>query len=457
MPIKNVYGKKGKKSTAFVSSKAFRWSSSPGKPVTHVGKVDEVALALSTLSIDETETRPQTPPRERPALKARDSNAVVKPRLSPDIRERSPGQKAAIRQSPRLAAKRREATDGSRREPELSPTRHNAPPETQRKEALHTSKRSPKFDRHDSLLDSDSDEHPHVRSLLNLVTDAERRRAPVPFHQWTNDLDEDFTIIKIAEASYAQVYLLSRKVPTGITNDDQSILKIISLNPPSQHLSASAVDLRPQKVKGTSSEVEKVVSEVRLLDRMTEIPGFTNLREVRVLQGQPTSSFVTAWREWNKSRLKKDKSLFPDPSRKSNYGEDQLWAIVEMDHAGLDLEHPSVKIDSLWSLWDVFWGVAIALAKGEEDVKFEHRDLHLGNICVTQTREDDSFESPRVQNVDRKLGFTGLETTIIDYTLSRAEVASNTRVEPEVVYIDLAKEEIFDGDASENYQYEIYR
>ena len=121
---------------------------------------------------------------------------------------------------------------------------------------------------------------------------------------------------------------------------------------------------------------------------MTEIPGFTNLREVRVLQGQPTSSFVTAWRDWNKARPKKDKSIFPDPSRKSNYSEDQLWAVVEMDHAGLDLEHPSVKIDTLWSLWDVFWGVAIALAKGEEDVSFEHRDLHLGNICVTQTRAD---------------------------------------------------------------------
>ncbi|KAF2104464.1 hypothetical protein NA57DRAFT_70668 [Rhizodiscina lignyota] len=463
MPVKQVYGKKAKKSTAFVSSKAFRWSSSPEKthgPIEATQRIEEIAVALSTLKLEEDEVRPQTPPIERPVLKARDSNAVVKPRLPTRRRERSPAQKPTIRQSPRLAAKIQDAeTLITTEEPLLSPTKQkNCLLESNRAETRRPRTNSSRVERHDSVLDPATDEFSHARPLLNLVTDSEWKHAPLSFRRWTEDLGEEFTITKIAEASFAQVYLLSRRDPTGIANDDQSILKIISLNCEKQDDVDSVSDKRPQKVQETSSDIDKVVSEVRLLDRMTEIPGFTNLREIRVLQGQPSAPFIAAWREWNKSRSKKDKSIFPDPSRKANYAEDQLWAVVEMDHAGFDLEHPSVKIDTLWSLWDVFWGVAIAIAKGEEDVNFEHRDLHLGNICVTQTRPDDALQRPQIRNVHQKLGFTGLETTIIDYTLSRAEVSNSCLSgDSEVVYIDLAKEEIFDGDASENYQYEIYR
>jgi len=68
----------------------------------------------------------------------------------------------------------------------------------------------------------------------------------------------------------------------------------------------------------------------------------------------------------------------------------------------------------------------------------------------------------------KKLGFTGIETTIIDYTLSRALMSSSEEgiatvpdvptSSPETAFFDLSKDpSIFQGDAIEEYQYEIYR
>jgi len=77
--------------------------------------------------------------------------------------------------------------------------------------------------------------------------------------------------------------------------------------------------------------------------------------------------------------------------------------------------------------------------------------------------------------VRRKLGFAGLETTVIDYTLSRADMDSpaagegtKRRVSPlrsgevtdatHVAFFDLEKDPaIFEGDAEQDYQYEVYR
>ncbi|KAF2803341.1 uncharacterized protein BDZ99DRAFT_468295 [Mytilinidion resinicola] len=229
----------------------------------------------------------------------------------------------------------------------------------------------------------------------------------------------------------------------------------------------SKADLSRQNKIDWMSSPASVLSEVQLLQLMTPIPGFTNFRELRILQGRPAPAFVTAWKAWNKSKIKGEKSVFPDPSRKANYDENQLWAVVEMQDAGCDLEN--IVLRDVWSVWDVFWGVALAIGKGEKGVRFEHRDLHLGNICIRSCRpplEDAEntdptsvLTAPRIHNTHRKLGFTGLETTIIDYTLSRADTAdSPSPTAQDVAFLDLeADPAIFGADATYEYQYEIYR
>ncbi|OCK82490.1 hypothetical protein K432DRAFT_293127 [Lepidopterella palustris CBS 459.81] len=307
----------------------------------------------------------------------------------------------------------------------------------------------------------------HVRPLLKLCSDPVSRYAPVPFATWSARLESHFSIAKIAEASYGEVYRLSLKssIP-GFTKADESVLKIIALEPPKPTPGVSSRTHTPKQSRASAkktswmSAIPSVESEVKLLQRMTPVPGFTNFRDVRVLQGRPAPAFVAAWKAFNKGRKKGEKSIFPDPSRKASYAETQLWAVVEMQDAGTDLEN--VVVRDVWSVWDVFWGVALAVGKGEEGMRFEHRDLHLGNICIRPPSPTTSVTSPTIRITNRNLNFTGLETTIIDYTLSRAGMSdpspSSPQPDTEIAYLDLDRDlSLFTADATHEYQYEVYR
>ncbi|PSN60023.1 hypothetical protein BS50DRAFT_579537 [Corynespora cassiicola Philippines] len=326
-------------------------------------------------------------------------------------------------------------------------------------------------------------------------------RKILPFEQWSAELEPHFTITKIAEASFSEVYRLTAKsAALGSTNE--SVLKIVALKVPSEFPLPSQCHTRtvrdPENQANRErqdreehnmwkSDVADVLSEVKLLQNLNDIPGFTNFRELTVLQGRPSTTFANAWKSWNKSRPKGRKSEFPDPSKKISYEDTQLWAVIEMQDAGTDCEKvmEAGGISTVWEVWDVFWGVCLGVAKAEEHCRFEHRDMHLENICIRSRRSKGNMTAPIIKGpLKRKLGFSGLETTVIDYTLSRADIVQSSRCAssrrtsdssacssdssstssslhystPEIAYLDLNKDlGIFAGDASEEYQYEIYR
>jgi serine/threonine-protein kinase haspin len=322
------------------------------------------------------------------------------------------------------------------------------------------------------------------------------RKKVIGFQEWSDELEPHFQITKIAEASFSEVYRLSAISPAnGIK--EESVLKVVALKTPpavplpSQLHTRAVRDREAQLEKeleqreqddAYKSQVEDVASEVKLLQNLTHIPGFTVFRDLTIVQGRPSASFNEAWKEWNKGRPRGKKSEFPDPSKKTSYDEYQLWAVVEMQDAGTDVEKimETGGMSSIWEAWDVFWGVAISVGKAEEACRFEHRDLHLGNICVRSSRSGGDVLQPSIKDpLRRKLRFTGLDSTVIDYTLSRADilaslsrsrrtstmshVSSSTAASTgdemvDVAYLDLNKDAaLFEGDASEEYQYEIYR
>lgn len=333
-------------------------------------------------------------------------------------------------------------------------------------------------------------------SYASPLLDLSDRKKVVEFQEWSDELEPHFKITKIAEASFSEVYRLSAISPAnGIK--EESVLKVVALKTPpavplpSQLHTRAVRDREAQLEKemeqreqddAYKSQVDDVVSEVKLLQNLTHIPGFTVFRDLTIVQGRPSASFSDAWKEWNKARPRGKKSEFPDPSKKTSYDEYQLWAVVEMQDAGTDCEKimETGGMSSIWEVWDVFWGAAISVGKAEEACRFEHRDLHLGNICVRSSRTGGDVLQPSIKEpLRRKLRFTGLDTTVIDYTLSRADIlasqsrsrristmshissstaASASEEKVEVAYLDLNKDlALFQGDASEEYQYEIYR
>lgn len=317
----------------------------------------------------------------------------------------------------------------------------------------------------------------------------------VPFEHWSSELEPHFEITKIAEASFSEVYRLS-SLNSANASSQESVLKVVALKTPPNvpypcQLQTRAVrDREGQLAKEMAereendvwkSDIADVLSEVKLLQNLNHIPGFTNFRDLTILQGRPSPAFADAWKSWNKARPRGKKSEFPDPSKKTSYEDTQLWAIVEMQDAGTDCEKimENGGLSSIWEVWDVFWGVCLSVAKAEEACKFEHRDLHMGNICVRSSRSGGDVTNVTVKGpIKRKFRFTGLETTVIDYTLSRAEMlpspsrrsssasactatsssSAADASELDIAWLDLNKDPaIFQGDASEEYQYEIYR
>lgn len=321
------------------------------------------------------------------------------------------------------------------------------------------------------------------------------RKNILAFEDWAKELEPHFEITKIAEASFSEVYRLSATSETNGVREE-SVLKVVALKTPPevplpcQSQTRAVRDREGQLEKELAerdetdqwkSHVPDVLSEVKLLQNLNHIPGFTVFRDMTIVQGRMSTSFNDAWKEWNKARPRGKKSEFPDPSKKASYDDTQLWAVVEMQDAGTDCEKLMEfgGLKSIWEVWDVFWGVCLSVAKAEEACKFEHRDLHMGNICVRSSRPADDLKQAMVKDpLRRKLRFTSLETTVIDYTLSRADMVSTVARqlssvsaisnstssskpdthEIDVAYLDLNKDPaLFEGDASQEYQYEIYR
>lgn len=504
MPPKIVYGKK---STARPTSVSYTKFLSPEKdaPITKTksktNKVDDTATQLAStteqriqdelsaleaqlggLAIDndrishkETEKRPKS--RSRKILEDRDANTVSK----------KSGKVTEAPQDEEMKAK----------PVSKAPTPPSTPPRTpianstkKKRSKPTTSKKKTQLPTPEPTPERDDIYTEYVSSLLP-YSDARRITT---FEQWSSELEPLFEITKIAEASYSEVYRLSAiSAATGIR--EESVLKVVALKTPAgeplpcQRSERAVRDIEKQMTKEMEEREEKnwykshvhdVLSEVKLLQTLNHIPGFTNFRDLTILQGRPSAAFNNAWRAWNKERPRGKKSYFADPSKKTSYDDTQLWAVVEMQDAGIDCEKlmEAEGLCTIWEIWDVFWGVCLSVAKAEEACQFEHRDLHLGNICVRSSRcSRNHVMQPTIKDpLRRKFRFTGLETTVIDYTLSRADIVPHDRTASspstlsiasppsphftgtEVAYLDLNVDPaLFEGDASEEYQYEIYR
>jgi serine/threonine-protein kinase haspin len=389
--------------------------------------------------------------RERKALEARDANTVAKEAQADEA------TKAKTDEKPTSLAEPTPPTTPLRRKPKSKSKKRKPTQNAQ----LPTPQSTPEPDDAYST---------YVSPLVPLSYG----QKIMTFDQWSSELDPHFEVTKIAEASFSEVYRLSATSPaTGIK--EESVLKLVALKtPPDAPLPSQAHERAVRDREGQvekelaereekdqfKSHVADVLSEVKLLQSLNVIPGFTNFRDLMVLQGRPSSSFNNAWKSWNKARPRGKKSYFPDPSKKASYEDTQLWAVIEMGDAGIDVEKlmEAGGLSTIWEIWDVFWGVCLGVAKAEEACKFEHRDLHLGNICVRSSRGTNVMDPTIKDPLRRKFRFSGLETTVIDYTLSRADIIAAPDAEPTVAFLDLDNDPaVFEGDAAEEYQYEIYR
>ncbi|KAL2856057.1 hypothetical protein BJY01DRAFT_188165 [Aspergillus pseudoustus] len=292
---------------------------------------------------------------------------------------------------------------------------------------------------------SNDNANSYVRAILKETLSPIAAQVIQKFDAWAARAGEMLEVVKLAEGSYGEVYKL--RLRENICQRGTSKSKLARLRAYGDGV-FKVVPLRAQSGPGSKkfTSIDEIVAEIKMLKYLDPIPGFARFREIHVVQGRFPKAFQEAWDQYKKT---KDDCLNPNPSSKRAYPDSQIWGIIEMDDAGCELEKFSWS--SIFQVYDIFWGVAMALARAEEYALFEHRDLHLGNVCIRSTRSDGRMDPPSDLEIMRRsyssgFGLSKLETTLIDYSLSRAELVVNeSSGVVEVTSSDLDRKQIFDA------------
>lgn len=211
----------------------------------------------------------------------------------------------------------------------------------------------------------DTKANAYVRPILNEALSPIASQSIQKFSTWASRSATMFHVAKLAEGSYGEVYKLhlrdessrppvSKSKLSRLRAYGDGVFKVVPL----------CAQRGPRSKKFTS--VAEIVSEVKMLKYLDPIPGFARFREIHVVQGRFPESFQNAWEDYKE---RNDDCWNPDPSSKKAYPDTQLWAIIEMDDAGCELE--KFCWSSVFQIYDIFWGVAMALARAEEYAMFE--------------------------------------------------------------------------------------
>ncbi|KAI5779737.1 hypothetical protein EDC01DRAFT_620976, partial [Geopyxis carbonaria] len=238
-------------------------------------------------------------------------------------------------------------------------------------------------------------------------------------------------IRKLGEASYSEVFLQS---PVG--SNDTIVWKVIPFG------------------KEEQCEIESIIQEIRITKIMSEIEGFIGFRGAYVAKGQFPDALLTEWEIYENERgSENERPIF--------YDNDQLFAIIMLENGGSDLEH--TELYGWEEACDVFWQVALALARGEKEREFEHRDLHFGNIVIKRTEHEQIDKEENPEDILGKLsledesskGQSNLKVALIDYTLSRAWCGTHDE-DYTYEFMPLDDQALFTGKVGD-YQFDIYR
>ncbi|XP_068271906.1 serine/threonine-protein kinase haspin [Nyctibius grandis] len=272
-------------------------------------------------------------------------------------------------------------------------------------------------------------------ALELMLTDAEKvfgechQEGPIAFEECI-PLDKMKDCKKIGEGVFGEVFQIdSERGPVA--------LKIIPIE------GTERVNGEAQKSFGEILPEIIISKELSLLseESVNRSVGFISLYSVHCVQGAYPKYLLEAWDKYHKVTGSEN-------DRPDLFGDRQLFMVLEFEFGGSDLEHMRKRFSSVTSAKSILHQVTASLAVAEQELHFEHRDLHWGNVLVKKT---DVKEIDYVLNgATHTIPTAGIHVNIIDYTLSRLEKDGLT------VFCDLSTdEELFEGTG--DYQFDVYR
>lgn len=369
--VQRTYGKKGKASAALLGTQDFL-------KMTH-----ELEKKLAAVSIFE----------ERDPDGKENEEAVE---LVQDRKQSNTGRKKTVKTKARPKGEEKEAT--------FSVHIDTVPSHTDTTPSFDGKKADPS--------DATSDD----QAIASFIEVYANKKPLMSFEDYGNRLNEIFDIKKIGEGTYSSAFALTPK--KGVINYRHTIIKLMPVVLPSE---------KPYEGMTVLSDV---ANEAQILSAMDPIHGFVRYRGVTIVKGDWPSSFLEPFRLYNKEH-DADTTTHDDPTEL--FDDTQHYALLEMGDAGSELNDlfSEGKYTSVFQIYDIFWSVCLHLAHSESLVQFEHRDMHISNICVKPTDPASDrleVEEPTVADMHEKpdiiLGMTNIAVTMIDYTLSRLTLSS---------------------------------
>lgn len=261
------------------------------------------------------------------------------------------------------------------------------------------------------------------------------------FHKFCRGWEREVKLSKIGQGSFATVLKMELTKEPG----QYSIWKVMPIKP------SKGSGSRPSSLQ---TFIKDAATEVKTLVAMSDIDGFVQFRSAHVVKGSVPDQIGKAHNAWAEALDPRDAWYGTDMSAEYS-SKSQLWLLMEMTDAGQDIDsmHRTArsqrKLYSIHDTSDVFWGIAEALMRGEMQAEFEHRDLHLGNVCIKI--RDKPIDLTPEHGIPRS---SKHEVTLIDYTQSRLTLESGE------VLATAIDESIFrqiDSDPDAQRQYNVYR
>ncbi|CEH15690.1 Serine/threonine kinase (haspin family) [Ceraceosorus bombacis] len=200
---------------------------------------------------------------------------------------------------------------------------------------------------------------------------------------------------KVGEASYSEVF--------GI---GEIVIKVIPL------CSETREEEQEEREWPEESKAEDVSREVAIMQACGR--GFIRLLSSHVVCGVYPPMLMRAWDAYDKRKAGGSENVRPACLPSS-----QRYAVLVLEHGGVDVE--SVKLKGWIQAAAVFWQIAQSLASAEKELRFEHRDLHWGNVLV---RIEEAAMNRQVGkgHVSRPLLTTSPSKALVSSPLKRAQL-----------------------------------
>ncbi|KQS61772.1 uncharacterized protein Dere_GG26619 [Drosophila erecta] len=240
---------------------------------------------------------------------------------------------------------------------------------------------------------------------------------------------------KIGEGAYGEVFRCS-KYQKGLEKHVSNIvLKVIPLE--------GSIEINGEKQKTFSQILPEIIITKKMSNlqrnKTNSTDGFVNIHKVSLVKGKYPQHLIKLWEKY-------DEEKGSENDHPKLFGDNQLFVVLELKFGGSDMANFQFlnSEQSYYALQQII----LALAVGEEEYQFEHRDLHLGNILIEYTNRKHIIFTLKNRNLT--VLSRGVKMTIIDYTLSRITINNCC------YFNDLSSdEELFQ--ATGDYQYDVYR